>query len=110
MSEKMDSRVRHFIFHELPLVTALFMKKVRINNDVALQVLHEAEDVAEMAEEYFHYFQVQSECFSIDNYYPWGARSVFSGKNAMQKKQPLTIHMFIASARAGRWLYQTFLF
>ncbi len=54
----MDSRVRHFILHELPLVTALFMKKVRINNDVALQVLHEAEDVAEMAEEYFHYFQV----------------------------------------------------
>ncbi|WP_075183672.1 DUF1493 family protein [Pantoea sp. 1.19] len=106
MSEITDDIVRDFVLRELPLVTTLFLKKVPVGDDVALQEIHEADDVAEMAEKYFRYFQVKSDGFSVDNYYPWRVKSIFSCKMVMQKKPPLTIHMFIESARAGCWLYK----
>ena len=105
MNETSDNRVRDFVLRELPLVTTLFLKKVPVDDHAALQDLHEVEDVAAMAEKYFHHFQVQPEGFSIDNYYPWQTKSLFSCQTRVQEKQPLTLHMFIASARAGRWLY-----
>ncbi|HFV9243429.1 TPA: DUF1493 family protein [Enterobacter bugandensis] len=106
MSEITDDKVRDFILHELPLVTTLFLKKVLVDDDVALQELYEADDVADMAEKYFCYFQVQPDGFSVNNYYPWQVKSIFVCKTNMQKKPPLTINMFIESARAGRWLYK----
>jgi Protein of unknown function (DUF1493). len=106
VNEITDDKVRDFVLLELPLVTTLFLKKVPVGDEVALQEIHEADDVAEMAEKYFRYFQVQPDGFSIANYYPWQMKSIFSCKTVVQKKPPLTIRMFIESARAGRWLYK----
>lgn len=106
MRETIDDKVRAFILDELPRVTTLFLKPVPVEDDAALQELHEADDVAEMAEKYFRHFQVRADDFSVDDYYPWRTKSVFSCKTVTQKKSPLTIRMFIESARAGRWLYK----
>ncbi|EOZ9390120.1 DUF1493 family protein [Leclercia pneumoniae] len=106
MSETIDDQVRDYVLNALPLVTTLFLKKVRIDDDSALQDIYEADDVAEMTEKYFHHFRVQLNNFSLDNYYPWQGKKLFSRKKIMQKKKPLTIRMFIESARAGCWLYQ----
>lgn len=102
MTETTDDKVRNFVLHELPLVTTLFLKKIQISDDVALQEIHEADDVQDMAEKYFHQFHVQPAGFSIHHYYPWKTKS----KSCEKDKPPLTIRMFIESARSGRWLYQ----
>ncbi|EKK4596440.1 TPA: DUF1493 family protein [Escherichia coli] len=94
MNRVTDHKVRDFILHELPLVTTIFLRRVNIDDDAVLQDLFEIEDIAEMADAFFHHFRISAEGFSVGNYYPW------------QGKSPLTIRMFIESARSGRWLYK----
>ncbi|WP_336221602.1 DUF1493 family protein [Citrobacter amalonaticus] len=103
MSDSVDKKVRDFVLRELPLVTTLFLKKIYPDDDAALQDLYESDDVAEMARHYFRHFNVLPAGFSIDNYFPWKTPS---NKTNRQDKYPLTIRMFIESARAGCWLYQ----
>lgn len=100
----LESDVRQFIENQLPVVTTFFLKKVIINDDAPLQELHEWDDVGDMAAAYFRYFKVSSDNFLLSNYYPWQT-SFFKRKNQNLDKSPLTIRMFIESARAGRWLY-----
>ncbi|WP_454889091.1 DUF1493 family protein [Serratia quinivorans] len=106
MSRVTDDKVRDFILHELPLVTTLFLKRVDIDDDAVLQELFEVEDVAEMVDEFFRHFHILADGFSVENYYPWQGKPTFSCKKITQRKSPLTIRMFIESARAGRWLYK----
>ncbi|WP_261414844.1 DUF1493 family protein [Serratia quinivorans] len=106
MNRVSDDKVRDFILHDLPLVTTLFLKRVGIDDDAVLQELFEVEDVAEMVDAFFHHFHIPPEGFSIDSYYPWQGKSTFLCKKITQSKSPLTIRMFIESARAGRWLYK----
>jgi len=101
-----DDKVRDFILHDLPLVTTLFLKRVDIADDAVLQDLFEVEDIAEMVDAFFNHFHIPADGFSIDNYYPWQGKSTFLCKKITQSKSPLTIRMFIESARAGRWLYK----
>ncbi len=105
MSMTIEDSVREFVKSELPLVTSLFMKKIDIDDDTPLQNLHEADDVAEMTEKFFAHFNVQPAGFSLSNYYPWKVKSVFLRKALNQNKIPLTVGMFIESAKAGHWLY-----
>ena len=106
MNRVTDDKVRDFILHELPLVTTLFLKRVGIDDDAVLQELFEVEDITEMADAFFRYFHIPVDGFSVDNYYPWQGKSAFLCKKITQSKSPLTIRMFIESARAGRWLYK----
>jgi len=106
VSRVIDDKVRDFILHELPLVTTFFLKRVNVDDDAVLQELFEVEDVAEMAEAFFRHFHIPAGDFSVDNYYPWQGQPAFSRKRITQNKSPLTIRMFIESARAGRWLYE----
>lgn len=106
MNRVTDDKVRDFILHELPLVTTLFLKRVGIDDDAVLQELFEVEDITEMADTFFRYFNIPVDGFSVDNYYPWQGKSAFLCKKITQSKSPLTIRMFIESARAGRWLYK----
>ncbi|KGT95777.1 hypothetical protein NG99_01125 [Erwinia typographi] len=105
MSQVTDTAVRDFVKNELPLVTTLFLKKVDVDDQFALQELHEADDLAEMAAKYFSRFNVQSAPFSLENYFPWKTPTLLCRKPINQDKKPLTINMFIESARAGKWLY-----
>ncbi|CNI66465.1 putative phage-associated acyl carrier protein [Yersinia frederiksenii] len=105
MNMTIEDKVREFVKSELPLVTNLFMKKIDIDDDTPLQNLHEADDIAEMAEKFFSHFNVQPAGFSLKSYYPWKVKPVFSRKSINQNKIPLTVGMFIASAKAGHWLY-----
>ena len=104
MNNIMDNEVRQFIKDELPLVTTLF-RKVDIDDSATLQEFFEADDVAEMAEKFFSHFDVEPARFSLSNYYPWKTRSFFSRKPQSKDQKPLTIAMYIDSARAGKWLF-----
>lgn len=97
--------VRNFIMHELPLVTTLLLKKIEVGDDDNLQEQYEADDIAEMAEKFFHDFNVEPAGFNLAAYFPWKTPSLFSRAPIKQDKKPLTIRMFIESACAGRWLY-----
>ncbi|ELP25803.1 hypothetical protein F385_25 [Pantoea agglomerans 299R] len=97
--------VREFILRELPLVTTFLLKKIEVGDDDILQEQFEADDIAEMAKNFFNDFDVQPAGFNLVAYFPWKSSSLFSRKNVKQDKEPLTIRMFIESARAGRWLF-----
>jgi len=97
--------VRDFILYELPLVTTLLLKKIEVGEDDILQEQFEADDIAELAEKFFHDFNVEPAGFSTAAYFPWQTPSLFSRAPIKQDKKPLTIRMFIESARAGRWLF-----
>ncbi|ATA21105.1 uncharacterized protein DUF1493 [Gibbsiella quercinecans] len=99
-----DADVRDFVKGELPLATTLF-KKIDIEDSAPLQALHEADDIAEMTENFFERFNVQPAGFFLGNYYPWKSKPLFSRKQPNEDKKPLTIIMYIESAKAGRWLY-----
>ena len=96
--------VREFILRELPLVTTFLLKKVEPGDDDILQEQYEADDIAEMAKKFFDDFDVQPAGFNLAAYFPWKTSSLFSRAPVKQNKEPLTISMFIESARAGRWL------
>ena len=106
MNRATDDKVRNFILHELPLVTTLFLKRVSIDDGAVLQEFFEVEDIAEMADAFFHHFHIPTEGFSVNNYYPWQSKSAFLCKKIVKSKSPLTMRMFIESARVGRWLYK----
>ncbi|WP_336748604.1 DUF1493 family protein [Pantoea vagans] len=97
--------VREFVLRELPLVTTLLLKKIKVGDDDILQELFEADDIADMAETFFRCFNVQPAGFTPAAYFPWKTRSFFSRKPLKQEKSPLTIRMFMESAAAGRWLF-----
>lgn len=97
--------VREFILRELPLVTTFLFKKIEIGEDDILQEQYEADDIAEMAEKFFKDFNVQPAGFDLTAYFPWKNSSLFSRTPVKHNKEPLTIRMFIESARAGRWLF-----
>ncbi|MFW0700180.1 DUF1493 family protein [Pantoea sp. R13S299] len=97
--------VREFILRELPLVTTFLLKKIEVGDDDILQEQYEADDIAEMAKKFFDDFDVQPAGFNPGAYFPWKTSSLFSRVPVKQNKKPLTIRMFIESARAGRWLF-----
>jgi hypothetical protein len=105
VSQVIDDEVREFVKQELPLVTTLFLKVVEISDNSSLQGVYEPEDIAEMMEKYFQWFDVTPDSFSLHNYFPWEKKSIFSGNPVNAGKKPLTISMLIESAKAGCWIY-----
>lgn len=93
-----------FIKSELPLVTSL-LRKIDIESEATLQDYVEADDIASMSEKFFAAFSVNSARFALDNYYPWKSPSLFSPAPRNPDKKPLTLSMYLASARAGEWLF-----
>ncbi|PSN09620.1 DUF1493 family protein [Siccibacter turicensis] len=89
---------------ELPLVTSL-LRKIDIEQDATLQDYFEADDIASMSEKFFAAFSVNSARFALDNYYPWNSPSLLSPSPRNPDKKPLTLSMYLASARAGEWLF-----
>lgn len=94
----------NFIKSELPLVTSL-LRKIDIEQDATLQDYFEADDIASMSEKFFAAFSVNSARFALDNYYPWKSPSLFSSSPRNPDKKPLTLAMYLESARAGEWLF-----
>ena len=94
----------NFIKSELPLVTSL-LRKIDIEQDATLQDYFEADDIASMSEKFFAAFSVNSARFALDNYYPWKSPSLFSPTPRNPDKKPLTLAMYLESARAGEWLF-----
>lgn len=70
------------------------------------------EDAIEFFEEYFETLRVDPEGFNFRRYFPnEGLRFLPNAilpdylKTDHHQPEPLTVHMLIASADAGRWLY-----
>ena len=130
VKENLEIEVRDFILNNLPTVTSIFMKKIAVGDDEPLQKLHEWDDVGDMADAYFKYFNVKAEVFSLKimkdyfarfnvddssfdflKYWPHGtgflpnALRPRSMRVEEKEPEPLTIAMLIESAKAGRWLY-----
>lgn len=70
------------------------------------------EDASDFFEEYFETFRVDSAGFNFRKYFPnEGLRFLPNAmlpdylKTDHHQPEPLTMHMLIASADAGRWLY-----
>lgn len=103
-NSKTDEQYRAFILDNLPRVTTLF-KTVDISDDEALQETFEREDISDLIDALSTKLSVNSEKFHMDNHFPWKRKSFFTKKNNNVGKEPLTLRMFIDSAKAGRWLY-----
>lgn len=84
-------------------------KKQRLLNpetDLDTDMLLDIGEAEELMDEYFEAFHVARENFSIETYYP----DVPLSWNPFNKPVPIpvpdfTLGMLIASAKAGRWLY-----
>lgn len=103
-NSKSDEQYRTFILDNLPRVTTLF-KTVDISDDEALQETFEREDISDLIDALSTKLSVNCENFHMDNHFPWKRKSFFIKKNNNAGKEPLTLRMFIDSAKAGRWLY-----
>ena len=99
-----DDQYRAFILDNLPRVTALF-KTVDISDDKALQETFEREDISDLVDALSKKLSVNCDNFHMDNHFPWKPKTFFTKKNNNADKVPLTLRMFIDSAKAGRWLY-----
>ncbi len=100
-----EQRVIELFKKELPLVTTITFKKIPIKVDSVLQENFDFEDISDAADSYFKVFEVIYDNFDWRNYFPWKGKGFFSSKDPIQGKKPLTIRMFVESAKAGRWLY-----
>ncbi|WP_145522924.1 DUF1493 family protein [Yersinia bercovieri] len=100
-----EQQVIELFKKELPLVTTITFRKISIEVDSILQEIFGFEDISDAADAYFKAFEVNYDNFDWGNYFPWKAKRFFSSKEPVQDKKPLTIRMFIESAKAGRWLY-----
>lgn len=103
-NSKSDDQYRAFILDNLPRVTALF-KTVDISDDKALQETFEREDISDLVDALSKKLSVNCDNFHMDNHFPWKPKTFFTKKNNNAGKVPLTLRMFIDSAKAGRWLY-----
>ncbi|WP_312178275.1 DUF1493 family protein [Pseudescherichia sp.] len=103
-NSKSDDQYRAFILDNLPRVTALF-KTVDISDDKALQETFEREDISDLIDALSTKLSVNCDNFHMENHFPWKAKTFFIKKNNNVSKVPLTLRMFIDSAKAGRWLY-----
>ncbi|EKM0363505.1 DUF1493 family protein [Cronobacter turicensis] len=101
-----DKEIEAMILKELPRVTSFTLKTQQHDIDSPLQETFEAEDIAEMAQALFSHFGTEHSCFDLAAYYPWKTSGWFSRKPVTQDKPLLTIRMFVASVKAGRWLYE----
>ncbi|CNL66966.1 DUF1493 family protein [Yersinia aldovae] len=100
-----EQRVIELFKKELPLVTTVTLKKIPVEVDSVLQNNFSFEDISDATDAYFRAFNVTYDNFYWGNYFPWKGKGFFSSKEPVQDKKPLTIKMFIESAKAGRWLY-----
>ncbi|ELY3760607.1 DUF1493 family protein [Cronobacter universalis] len=100
-----DKEIQAIILKELPRVTSFTLKTQQHDINSPLQEMFEAEDIAEMAQALFSRFGTEHSRFDLAAYYPWKVPRLFSRKPVIQDKPPLTIRMFVASVKAGRWLY-----
>ena len=100
-----DKEIEAMILKELPRVTSFTLKTQQHDIDSPLQETFEVEDIAEMAQALFSHFGTERGSFDLTTYYPWKAPRLFSRKPVIQDKPLLTIRMFVASVKAGRWLY-----
>ncbi len=103
-NSKSDDQYRAFILDNLPRVTTLF-KTVDISDDEALQGTFEREDISDLIDALSTKLSVNCDNFHMDNHFPWKPKTFFTKKNNNAGKVPLTLRMFIDSAKAGRWLY-----
>ncbi|MGP2469143.1 MULTISPECIES: DUF1493 family protein [Yersinia] len=100
-----EQQVIEFFKKELPLVTTITFKKIPVEVDSVLQNNFGFEDISDATDAYFKAFNVTYDNFYWSNYFPWKEKGLFSRKEPIQNKKPLTIRMFAESAKAGRWLY-----
>lgn len=99
-----DEGIREFLLEHLPKVTSFF-KKVNISDDEALQDIFESEDLAALVNDLSSELNIDCENFNMLRYFPWNSESIFDRHPDNTGKAPLSLRMFVESAKAGRWLY-----
>ncbi|WP_241581387.1 DUF1493 family protein [Rosenbergiella nectarea] len=104
MKNYSDEGIREFLLEHLPKVTSLF-KKINISDDEALQDTFESEDLAALVNDLSSELNIDCENFNMLRYFPWKTKSVFNWYPDNAGKTPLSLRMFVESAKAGRWLY-----
>lgn len=92
------------MLENLPKITTL-CKTIDISDQEILQESFEREDIADLINALATKLAVNCTDFDLDNYFPWKPKSFFIKKKNNVGKAPLTLSMFIDSAKAGRWLY-----
>ena len=100
-----EQQVIEFFKKELPLVTTITFKKIPVEVDSALQNNFVFEDISDVTDAYFKAFNVNYDNFYWGDYFPWKEKELFSRKEPIQYKKPLTIRMFAESAKVCHWLY-----
>lgn len=104
-----DDEVLAFFRRELSLMTTLTMKPIPIEMDTPLQGYAAADELGDAIEKYDEVFGVDVSDLDMANYYPWKLewffRKWFTKEAVRQVSKPLTVRMFVESAKAGRWLY-----
>jgi hypothetical protein len=104
-----DDEILSFFRKALPEQATLTFKRIPLQADDVLQDYCDSEDLIYVINEFFAQYSLNPADMHLDNYFPWKTawffRKWFTKKPLTQTRRPLTVRMFAASARAGRWLY-----
>ncbi|WP_241575725.1 DUF1493 family protein [Rosenbergiella nectarea] len=76
-----------------------------MSDDKALQDTFESEDLAALVNDLLSELNIDCENFNMLKYFPWKTKSFFYRHPDNTGKTPLSLRMFVESAKAGRWLY-----
>ncbi|ACB65225.1 MULTISPECIES: DUF1493 family protein [Burkholderia] len=106
----LEKRVVEFIRKKSGFSVSFMVDEITENTDLDLDLNFDDCEVEELMREYSVEFNVDMSRFDIKKYYPEDDSSFFDLINPFKKKvihrvPDLNVRMLIASAKAGRWLY-----
>jgi len=106
----LEKRVVKFIRKKSGFSVSFMVDEITENTDLDLDLNFDDCEVEELMREYSVEFNVDMSRFDIKKYYPEDDSSFFDLINPFKKKvihrvPDLNVRMLIASAKAGRWLY-----
>ncbi|WP_380178058.1 DUF1493 family protein [Kalamiella sp. sgz302252] len=94
---------------KLPEQATLTFKSISLKMDDVLQEYCDSDDLIYAINEIVDCINIDASSLNLDNYFPWHSawffRKWFTNKPVRQISKPLTVKMFVESAKAGRWLY-----
>ncbi|WP_175760989.1 DUF1493 family protein [Burkholderia ambifaria] len=106
----LEKRVVEFLRKKSGFSVSFMVDEITENTDLDLDLNFDDCEVEELMREYSVEFNVDMSRFDIKKYYPEDDSSFFDLINPFKKKvihrvPDLNVRMLIASAKAGRWLY-----
>ncbi|MBR8322942.1 MULTISPECIES: DUF1493 family protein [Burkholderia cepacia complex] len=106
----LEKKVIEFIRRKSGLSISFMVDEITESTDLDLDLNFDDCEVEDLMREYSVKFNVDISGFDIKKYYPEDDSSFFDLINPFKKKvihrvPDLNVRMLIASAKAGRWLY-----